>query len=257
MAPSPNKVHRYESLSQGEGISDEEVARNFPRCPQAAVEWPESNASLISQLTFWWFNPMIKLGNRTHVQVDDLWSLSSRDSSATNVERFRPMWRAECEAARLAARPPNILRPIVKFVLPMVLQVAVLQLFSVAFQFLRPVLLQQILMLVEGDAAALVSVEDGWLLAVALLLTTVADFMCVQHLNWLQFKQQVRVRAAVIGLLYEQTVMLSDGTKQSYSSGKITNMMDTDQSTLQTYTTQMNRLWHVPLTFILALSMIL
>ena len=144
-----------------------------------------------------------------------------------------------------------------RFVLPMILQVAVLQLFSVGFQFLRPVLLQQILMLVEGDEAALLPVEDGWMLAVALFLTTVADFVCVQHLNWLQYKQQVRERAAVIGLLYEQTVLLSDGTKQSYSSGKITNMMDTDQSTLQTYTTQLNRLWQVPLTFILALSMIL
>jgi hypothetical protein len=33
--------------------------------------------------------------------------------------------------------------------------------------------------------------------------------------------------------------------------------MDTDQSILQTFTTQLNRLWQVPLTFILALIMII
>ena len=34
-------------------------------------------------------------------------------------------------------------------------------------------------------------------------------------------------------------------------------MMDTDQSILQTFTTQLNRLWQVPLTFALALLMII
>jgi hypothetical protein len=33
--------------------------------------------------------------------------------------------------------------------------------------------------------------------------------------------------------------------------------MDTDQSILQTFTTQLNRLWQVPLTFALALLMII
>jgi len=50
---------------------------------------------------------------------------------------------------------------------------------------------------------------------------------------------------------------LPTGTKSAYSSGKITNMMDTDQSVLQTFTTQINRLWQVPLTFLLALTMVL
>lgn len=54
-----------------------------------------------------------------------------------------------------------------------------------------------------------------------------------------------------------QVVQLSSGTKEAYSSGRITNMMDTDQSILQTFTTQLNRLWQVPLTFVLALVMII
>ena len=53
------------------------------------------------------------------------------------------------------------------------------------------------------------------------------------------------------------STLLPTGTKSAYSSGKITNMMDTDQSVLQTFTTQINRLWQVPLTFLLALTMVL
>ena len=73
------------------------------------------------------------------------------------------------------------------------------------------------LLLVEDEGAAVVSHENGWLLALALFLTTVADFLCSQHQGWLQYKQQVRVRAAVIGLLYRQVVNLSSGPPSASS----------------------------------------
>ena len=239
---------KYESLGGNDPdqtADDLEAVRAFPRCPHSRLDWPEGGATFLSRLTFWWFNPMIKLGNRTHVQVDDLWAVSDQESSEVNIARFRPLWQAECAAAAAGGRPASILRPVVRFVLPSILQVAVLKTCSTLFQFLRPVLLQQILLLVEDDPAALVPAAHGWTLAVGLFLATVLDFMCTQHVAWMQYKQCTKARAAVIGLLYEQTVLLSDGTKQLYSSGKITNMMDTDQSTIQVYTTQINNLWQV------------
>ena len=281
------KSSEYAKLQQFDddgGPDDEDsAARAFPACPSAVLLWPEGSASFLSRLFFMWFGPMVKLGNRTHVLEADLWAAAPVNSSDENFERFEKLWAAELEASKAGGgggRRANILWPIVHFARPMIVRTAVLQLFSVGFQFLRPLLLQQILLLVEDEGAAAVSHENGWLLALALFLTTVADFLCSQHQGWLQYKQQVRVRAAVIGLLYRQVVNLSSGTpsalplsppgwtfsdgqllptgtKSAYSSGKITNMMDTDQSVLQTFTTQINRLWQVPLTFLLALTMVL
>jgi|EP01047_Picozoa_sp_COSAG01_P035325 ABC-type bacteriocin/lantibiotic exporter with double-glycine peptidase domain len=255
--PAPNVA--YEPLRQqdgdDDGDDDEAAARAFPQCPRQDVAWPEHQASFCERVVFQWFNPMIKLGNRTHIQTDDLWSVSGEASSTVNVARFEPLWRRECAAAAAASRSPDILRPLVRFALPMMLRVAGLQLLSTLFQFLRPLLLQQILLLCEGDESALPP-EAGGLLALGMLLTTVADFLSVQHMAWFQYKQQVCVRAALIGMLYKQVVCLSDGTKAAYSSGKIVNMMDSDQTQLQTFTVMLNRLWVVPLTFFLAVGMI-
>jgi ATP-binding cassette subfamily C (CFTR/MRP) protein 1 len=251
----------YSPLRQSEDVDESDAdaaearARAFAGCPSERVRWPEQEASLLSRLGFRWYDPMIALGNRAHVMADDLWAVAPANSSHENLVKFEAMWEDEVAAARRASRRANILRPVVRFARPMILKAAALQVFAVCFQFARPLLVQQILLLVEGDPAALVAQEDGWTLALALMVATVCDFMCSQHQGWLQYKQQVRVRAALVGLLYRQVVQLSSGTKEAYSSGRITNMMDTDQSILQTFTTQLNRLWQVPLTFTLALIM--
>ena len=215
------KSSEYAKLQQfdDDGPDDEDsAARAFPACPSAVLLWPEGSASFISRLFFMWFGPMVKLGNRTHVLEADLWAAAPVNSSDENFERFEKLWAAELEASKAGAgRRANILWPIVHFARPMIVRTAVLQLFSVGFQFLRPLLLQQILLLVEDEGAAVVSHENGWLLALALFLTTVADFLCSQHQGWLQYKQQVRVRAAVIGLLYRQVVNLSSGPPSASS----------------------------------------
>eukprot|EP01052_Picozoa_sp_SAG31_P044657 SAG31_NODE_7868_length_1579_cov_2.058108_1_plen_240_part_10 len=217
-------------------------ARGFSGCPGSAIAWPEANASWFSRLWFLWVTPMIQLGNRTHLEADDFWAIDDHDCCEANFRRFDVLWRLEEAAARRASRSVDILRPIVVFAAPMIVRTACLQLISVACKFIRPLLLQQILLLVEGQGGV-VARDRGWVLALALFLTTVIDFLCSQHQGWQQYKQQVRVRAAVLGLLYRQLTQLSCGTKSAYSSGKITNMMDTDQSVLQTFTTQLNAMW--------------
>jgi ABC-type bacteriocin/lantibiotic exporter with double-glycine peptidase domain len=261
MAKAASLNTKYELLAQNDGDAAEsggehQQARAFPGCPGSAVPFPEAGAPWLSRLWFLWVDPLVKLGTRTHLLKEDFWAIDSQDASNTNFARFDVLWKREEAAARRAARPVDILRPIITFARPMIVRTAALQVISVGCKFLRPLLLQQILLLVEGEGAV-VDRDRGWVLALALFLTTVVDFLCSQHQGWQQYKQQVRVRAAVLGLLYRQLAQLSCGTKSAYSSGKITNMMDTDQSVLQTFTTQLNALWLVPLTFALALFMVL
>jgi hypothetical protein len=194
----------YQKLTQREEDDEDDAARAFEGCPNQRLTWPEGAASCFSRLCFQWYDSMIVLGNRAHVMADDLWAVAPENSSAENLKKFEVMWAAEVEEARRSSRRANILRPITRFARPMILKTALLQVLAVCFQFLRPLLVQQILLLVEGDAAAVVSADEGWLLAVALFVATVCDFLCSQHQGWMQYKQQVRVRAALVGLLYKQ-----------------------------------------------------
>jgi hypothetical protein len=55
-----------------------------------------------------------------------------------------------------------------------------------------------------------------------------------------------RVREALIGVLFRKVTWLSPGTKATYSTGKITNMMSSDCDRLRFVVTQLNLLWIIP-----------
>ena len=120
--------------------------------PSAVMLWLEGSASFLSRL-FMWFGPMVKLGNRTFSRPS---RGRARQLSDENFERFEKLWAAGSRRRRRAeaSRRANILWPIVHFARPMIVRTAVLQLFSVGFQFLRLLLLQQILLLVEDVGVA-------------------------------------------------------------------------------------------------------
>ena len=66
-----------------------------------------------------------------------------------------------------------------------------------------------------------------------------------------------RVREALIGMLFRKVTWLSPGTKATYSSGKITNMMSSDCDRLRFVVTQLNLLWIIPLQFVGALALVI
>ena len=65
------------------------------------------------------------------------------------------------------------------------------------------------------------------------------------------------VREALIGMLFRKVTWLSPGTKATYSSGKITNMMSSDCDRLRFVVTQLNLLWIIPLQFFCALGLVI
>jgi hypothetical protein len=88
-------------------------------------------------------------------------------------------------------------------------------------RFIRPLLMMQILLIVEDSPEAIVPREQGWLLAFAMAVTAVADFLSFSHYNMWVMKSAWRLRQALVGLLFSKVTKLSQGTKSSYSQGKI------------------------------------
>eukprot|EP01052_Picozoa_sp_SAG31_P002039 SAG31_NODE_68_length_28153_cov_23.647717_21_plen_98_part_00 len=66
-------------------------------------------------------------------------------------------------------------------------------------------------------------------------------------------KSAWRLRQALVGLLYSKVTKLSQGTKTSYSQGKIINMMSSDVDRMRMCIRNLNDLWLIPLRFCIAL----
>ncbi|XP_032003692.1 uncharacterized protein LOC116464541 [Hylobates moloch] len=104
------------------GAREEEVEPGTAGPPPAASAMdasleknpcPESSASFLSRITFWWITGLIVRGYRQPLEGSDLWSLNKEDTSEQVVPVLVKNWKKECAKTRKqpvkACTPPRIL----------------------------------------------------------------------------------------------------------------------------------------------------
>uniref|UniRef100_A0A8D1I048 Multidrug resistance-associated protein 1 n=1 Tax=Sus scrofa TaxID=9823 RepID=A0A8D1I048_PIG len=61
---------------------------------------PESSASFLSRITFWWITGLMVQGYRQPLEITDLWSLNKEDMSEQVVPVLVKNWKKECAKSR-------------------------------------------------------------------------------------------------------------------------------------------------------------
>eukprot|EP01051_Picozoa_sp_SAG22_P001195 SAG22_NODE_44_length_24912_cov_33.648894_26_plen_365_part_00 len=228
-------------------------ARQAPGCPSKAKAWPSYSAWPLSFLTFMWFDPLMQLGLRDQLQPADIWEIAERDKSVVVHAAFEQRWCAECARAARAGEDPQLWRAMAHCMKWHLAAAAGLRCTADMMDFVRPLIMQQILLVIEGNGDQLAwwapPPERVWLLAFALFGGAMTWTFCNVHYNFLVMNKSIRTRSAIIGCLFRKSIGLSPGVKAAYSSGKITNLMSNDADKLILCGFQVPWLWQVPINF--------
>ena len=248
----------YAKLSMADEDEEDEAAavRRFPMCPGEGVEWPEYRSGCVSRWLFLWVGPMLKLGSLAHLEHDDLWGLNEKESTARNYKRFVVMIEDERKRAEATGGEFQLWRPAFACVRTQVAQAAVLRILNIASNMMRPLVLRQMLLVIEGEPA-IVEPENAWMLAVGMALCSFGEFMGYGHYMHLVNKASWRLRESIVGMLFHHVTSLNYGAKNSYSGGKITNLMSSDADRVRFMTIQLNLLWIIPIQFVVSLYMVM
>jgi hypothetical protein len=145
----------YEPLTgtdEDELLDQDPVRAGIKRRPSERVPWPEYDAPFFSRMFFSWFNPIVELGANVPLEMSDLWTLHEKESSAKNVPEFMALWDEEVKRARAAGTSPGLLRPVWFHSWRIVVPSGILLLCGCMFQFIRPLLMMQILLIVVSAA---------------------------------------------------------------------------------------------------------
>lgn len=62
---------------------------------QRLDECPDSVASFLSRLTYWWFNDLSLVGFRKTLNLQDLWAIKGEDSTAAIAPQFDRAWSSQ------------------------------------------------------------------------------------------------------------------------------------------------------------------
>ncbi|CAO1618700.1 unnamed protein product [Sympodiomycopsis kandeliae] len=225
------------------------------------LECPENTANIWSRLSFWWMNPMMKLGAKKFITENDLWTLPPGEDTENLGKRFDENYAKR----RDSNGKPKFWTSLAfafggQFVFAGILKAA-----QDALAFVQPQLLRRLLQFVqtwddarrktETNALARVEPEPalyGFVLAFGLFAVAVTQTAFLHNYFQKCFTTGMRVRAGLISAIYKKSLRLSNEQRGARSTGEIVNLMSVDATRLQDLCTYGHVIWSAVFQMLLA-----
>ncbi|MQL96380.1 hypothetical protein Taro_029057 [Colocasia esculenta] len=273
---SGERVEKYESSQEpllngggGDGLSK----RNHGE--QASLF---SNAGLLSVLTFSWMGPLFSVGYRKTLDLDDVPQLADNDS----VDRVFPIFKEKLESyanihgCSSSGRPGgsgssstrttstsggnstdkggigtlHLVKALVFSTWPLILWTAVCALVYTLSSYVGPWLIDSFVQYLNGRQRV---ANEGYLLVTAFIVAKIFEGLSQRYWFFSLQRAGIRVRAALVAIIYQKGLALSSNSKQGRASGEVINLMSVDADRIGLYSWYMHDLWMVPVQVGLAL----
>ncbi|XP_041353920.1 multidrug resistance-associated protein 1-like isoform X2 [Gigantopelta aegis] len=250
---------------------------------------PETIASFLSRLSFWWANRVLYLGYKKPLTVSDVPSLNPRELSSTVVPRFTANWRQQVDKARrrlqhqqslvcnhveesgtsestplLAevktgkkksgkAPKPSLERTLMKTFGLELLQAQFWKLCNDGLLLLNPLILGLLIDFTEDKS---VQEWKGYLYA-AILFCSIFLQSVFFHQTWHQSTSLgLRIRASIISAVFKKALTMDNKSRKKSTMGEIVNLMSVDTEHVQNMMGWMWTMWSSPLQVCLCLYLL-
>ncbi|XP_059549253.1 multidrug resistance-associated protein 1 isoform X1 [Myotis daubentonii] len=247
---------------------------------------PESGASFLSRITFWWITGLIVRGYRQPLESADLWSLNKEDTSEQVVPVLVKNWKKECAKSRKQpvkivysskdpakpkggskvdvneeaealivrapqkVREPSLFKVLYKTFGPYFLMSFVYKLLHDLMMFTGPEILKLLINFVNDKKAP---DWQGYFYTTVLFLSACFQTLMLHQYFHICFVSGMRVKTAVIGAVYRKALVITNSARKSSTVGEIVNLMSVDAQRFMDLTTYINMVWSAPLQVFLAL----
>jgi multidrug resistance-associated protein (MRP) len=257
---------------------------------------PENDASILSQITFWWLNSLMLLGYKRTLTQEDLYSLKPQDRTERATYEFEkllnPAIQKALEDNRIKAlsaqensaknetvehevggrkwRSPKTLLSKQQQPTEEVPQVGVASIIIKAF-WPRLLLASSFRLIASlltfaspillGRLINFVSSDAepnwrGYLYASALFLLSIAQSIFDNREQYLTSSNIMLVKTCLTTATYGKTLRLSNQGRKRYTTGEIVNLMSVDAQKIADFVQSANSLWAVPLQLIISIALL-
>ncbi|KAF8409706.1 hypothetical protein HHK36_005785 [Tetracentron sinense] len=210
---------------------------------------PFSSASLLSILTFSWMGPLIAVGNKKTLNLEDVPQLSGDDS----IYGVFPVFRNKLDSDSNSGNEVNTLK-LVKALLfsawKEILLTALFCLLNTCASYVGPYLIDTFVQYLNGRQEFK---NEGYILVSTFFVAKLVE--CLTQRHWFFRLQQVgiRARAALVTMIYKKGLTLSSQSRQGHTSGEIINFMTVDAERIGEFSWYIHEIWMVPVQVALAL----
>ncbi|RCV24892.1 hypothetical protein SETIT_5G122800v2 [Setaria italica] len=207
-----------------------------------------TGAGFLSVLTFSWMGPLLAVGHKKTLGLDDVPGLDPGDSVAGLLPTFEANLEAVAGGVSGSGRKAVTAFKLTKAVVRTVWwHVAVTAFYALVYNvatYVGPYLIDSLVQYLNGDERY---ASKGQLLVLAFIVAKV--FECVSQRHWFFRLQQagIRARSVLVAVVYQKGLALSSQSRQSRTSGEMINIISVDADRVGIFSWYMHDLWLVPL----------
>uniref|UniRef100_A0A8C1FTL6 Multidrug resistance-associated protein 1 n=1 Tax=Cyprinus carpio carpio TaxID=630221 RepID=A0A8C1FTL6_CYPCA len=248
---------------------------------------PESGASFLSRITFWWITGLMVTGYKRPLEEKDLWSLNTEDKSQRVVPQLVCRWDQECnKVKRSEARnktlyspkrsareekkdgqpieeseilltktlqktgDPSLFCALCRTFGPYFLVSSLYKIIHDILMFVGPEILRLLIQFVNDSSAP---DWHGYFYTTLLFVCTCVQTLILQKYFHVCFVTGMRLRTAIVGAVYRKALVITNAARRTSTVGEIVNLMSVDAQRFMDLITYINMIWSAPLQVILAL----
>nr|XP_028955922.1 ABC transporter C family member 3-like [Malus domestica] len=202
---------------------------------------PYSNAGIFSILTFAWMGPLIAVGNKKALDLEDVPELDKVDSVFGSYPLFKSKLEAGC-GGNGRVTTLHLVKALILSAWKEILLTASFGIFYTMASYVGPYLIDTFVQYLYGRRQFK---NEGYVLVSAFLIAKLVE--CLTQRHWFFKTQQVgvRIRAVLVTAIYNKGLTLSSNSKQGHTSGEIINFMTVDAERIGDFTWYMHDPWMV------------
>ncbi|KAM5570157.1 hypothetical protein ABKV19_017257 [Rosa sericea] len=214
----------------------------------ATVKTPFSNAGIFSILTFSWMSPLIAVGNKKTLDLEDVPELDKGDSVVGSFPVFRNKLESECGALSRVTTL-HLVKALIFSAWREILLTAFFVLLYTMASYVGPYLIDTFVQYLYGRREF---EYEGYALVSTFLVAKLVECLSKRHRFFRVQQIGVRIRAVLVAMIYNKCLTLSCQSKQCHTSGEIINFMTVDAERVGDFTWYMHDPWMVVLQVVLA-----
>ncbi|XP_015900302.3 ABC transporter C family member 3-like isoform X1 [Ziziphus jujuba] len=210
---------------------------------------PYSNAGILSILTFFWLGPLISLGYKKTLDLEDIPQLDPADSVAGAFPTFKNKLESECGTINRVTTL-KLAKALLFSSWKEILFTAFLTLVYSLASYVGPYLIDTFVQYLNGQREFK---NEGYTLVSVFFIAKM--FECFSQRQWFFWVQLIgiRMRAVLVAMIYNKGLTLSCQSKQRHTSGEIINFMAIDAERVGTFCWYLHDPWMVLVQVSLAL----
>ncbi|XP_030470126.2 ABC transporter C family member 10-like [Syzygium oleosum] len=212
---------------------------------------PFAKAGFLSKMSFWWLNPLMKLGKEKILQDDDIPHLRLEERAETCYSTF--MEQLHKEKKKYPYGIYSILSTIFYCEWRGILVSGFFALTKVLTLSTGPLFLGAFIMVAEGEEAF---EYEGYVLAGGLFLAKCLESLSERQWYFRARLIGLRIRSFLSAAICEKQLRLSSAAKMTHSPGQIVNYVTSDAYRIGEFPYWFHQIWSTSLQLCLALAIV-